>query len=133
MINLIPLQYKLGAVALLLLAVAGFGYYKGAESVHEDWEAQKAADAVAFATLKAKQESVSAAVDKRHVREAAKIRTVYETIIKEVKTYVKADPAYSCVIPDSLVRFHNDAALGVISPSPGGVDAESGRADITAP
>lgn len=117
MFNLIPLPYKIGAALLLFAGVAGFGYLQGAESVQDKWDAQKAADAAALATIKAKQRIVSEKADEAVHKALTETRIIYKTINREVPVYVTQKADAACGVTRGFVRLH-DAAVQAIIPAP---------------
>ena len=115
MLKLIPLPYWICAALLLLAAVAGFGYHKGAQSVKADWDAQKAADLSAAVLIKGRQADVSARIDSSANKTLTETRIIYKAIIKKVPDYVNKTSDAACTIHNGFVRLHDDAASGIIS------------------
>lgn len=92
-----------------------------------DWKAgDDAADAARKATREVvrviererDQADVSAAIDTRATQTQVQIRTVTQTIIKEVPVYVPAEVDARYALPVGLVRLHDAAATGSPLPNP---------------
>lgn len=131
MINLIPLPYKVGALALLVLAVAGFGYSKGSESVQRKWDAQKVADVLTIAADKDSRREISEAIDARSVKADAKIRALSSAITKGVPVYVDKASDSACIVPNGFVLIHDAAAIGAIPKAPGDTDGSASGVEIS--
>lgn len=127
MLSLIPLPYRIGAVLLLLAAVVSFGYNLGASSVQGDWDAQKAVDLVAAATIKEKQAAISIKVDEAAQKVITETRIIYKTINREIPVYVTKNADSACAINNGFVSLHDAAAKAVIPSPPGDLnDAPAG-------
>ena len=105
------------ALAASIALAVGFG---GGWTVR-DWKA--GADATAAARKETKQAvrviyrerdqaDVTRAVEARSTRTQVQIRTVTQTIIKEVPIYVPAEADLRFALPVGLVRVHDAAAAG---------------------
>ena len=130
---------KYAAIALaVILALWAFGnarYKAGAE--HQRAEYQKALEKAEKRAREAEKKAatISTRVEVKHAAAVEKIRTVTQTLIKEVPYVVTQDPA-RLNISWGAVRLLDAAALGVPSvPTPPGVsDADPspiGDADLT--
>lgn len=64
------------------------------------------------------QADASAAIDTRATQTQVQIRTVTQTIIKEVPVYVPAEADARYALPVGLVRLHDAAATGSPLPDP---------------
>jgi hypothetical protein len=90
----------------LIIAVTGFGYYKGAQSVRKDFDAYKAQIALLEAQRKAKQAEVTTTVVTKYVDRVKIVKEKSDAIKKE------AD-GVSGVCPGSVGMLHDSAALQV--------------------
>jgi hypothetical protein len=116
------------AVAVALLVAFQLGQRSGVEREKSD-EAQRRAAAVKVVTkVTAEGRKISTDVSTRLERRKVEIRTVTQTLTKEVPVYVTVESDRACVVPDGFVRLHDAAAHGTAVPAaPGGsVEAASG-------
>lgn len=120
---LVPLPYRLLALALLAVALLGFGWVKGASHVQGEWDAAIGKQAVQVATVKVKQAEATVQVVTKYVDRVKVVRTTGDTIIKEVPVYVTAEADAACVLSRGFVRLHDAAAAGRIPEPAGGADA----------
>lgn len=73
------------------------------------------------------QADVTTAIDTRSVADQARIRTITQTIVKEVPVYVPAEADLRYALPVGLVRLHDAAAAGLpLSDAPGQSDDPAG-------
>jgi len=122
-LSLIPLPYRLLALALLAVACAGFGWVKGASHVQEKWSAANDDQAARVVTIQAKQAAATIQVVTEYVDRVQIVRQRGADIIKEVPIYVTKESDAGCVIPRGFVRLHDAAADGGILGAPGDTDA----------
>lgn len=120
---LVPLPYRLLALALLAVALLGFGWVKGASHVQGEWDAAISKQAVQVATVKVKQAEATVQVVTKYVDRVKVVRATGDTIIKEVPVYVTAEADAACVLSRGFVRLHDAAAAGRIPEPAGGADA----------
>lgn len=120
---LVPLPYRLLALALLAVALLGFGWVKGASHVQGEWDAAIGKQAVQVATVKVKQAEATVQVVTKYVDRVKVVRKTGDTIIKEVPVYVTAEADAACVLSRGFVRLHDAAAAGRIPEPAGGADA----------
>jgi hypothetical protein len=116
------------AVAVAVLVAYQLGQRSGVAR-EKSAEAERRAKAVKVVTKVVTEgrritADVSAALERRKVE----IRTVTQTLTKEVPVYVTVESDRACVVPDGFVRLHDAAAHGTAVPAaPGGpVEAPSG-------
>jgi len=130
---LVPWPYRLLALAALAVALAGFGWVKGADHVRAEWDAATGKQALQVAGVKQRQANASVQVVTKYVDRIKVVREKGDTIIKEVPTYVTPEADARCVIPRGFVRLHDAAAANKI-PDPAGTSdaAASGIALSTA-
>lgn len=120
---LVPLPYRLLALALLAVALLGFGWVKGASHVQGEWDAAIVKQGLQVATVKVKQAEATVQVVTKYVDRVKVVRVTGDTIIKEVPVYVTAEADAACVLSRGFVRLHDAAAAGRIPEPAGGADA----------
>lgn len=118
---LAPLPYRLLALALLAVALLGFGWVKGASHVQGEWDAAIGKQALQVATVKVKQAEATVQVVTKYIDRVQIVRQKGADIIKEVPVYVTKEADAGCVIPRGFARLHDAAAAGA-DPA-GGADA----------
>lgn len=121
--SLVPLPYRLLALALLAVVLLGFGWVKGASHVQGEWDAAIGKQALQVATVKVKQAEATVQVVTKYVDRVKVVRETGDTIIKEVPVYVTAEAEAACVLSRGFVRLHDAAAAGRIPEPAGGADA----------
>lgn len=111
LLSLIPLPYRLLALALLAAALLGTGWVYGAR--HEQGKVAREQVSSLKSTLRTerKQADTTAAVEGKAAAAAERVRLVYRNIDREVIRYVQA-PHTACQLDAGWVRLH-DAASGV--------------------
>lgn len=126
---------RFGRALLIVVAMViaiGLAFHLGQRSgVSREKAAEGKRRAAAFKVVKrvaVEGRKISTDVSTRLERRKAEIRTVTQTLIKEVPVYVTIESDRACVVPDGFVRLHDAAALGAAVPAaPGGsVAAPSG-------
>jgi hypothetical protein len=114
------------AVIALVGAVYGYGHHQGAQ-------AERAAEARAYAKLAKKQDAISVKADEHHAAASAAIETRYQTLIEKVRTYVPLQTSPECIVPQSAIGLLNAGLQD--APAPRLVDAAPspfGTADLIA-
>jgi len=122
------------AVAAAMLAV-GFG----SGWTVRDWKAGADGEAAANDRVKVverivyrerAQADVTSRIETQAAEAQVRIRTVTQTLIREVPVYVTPDADDRCIVPVGFVRLHDAAAAGRPVPEPSGLadDAPSGLA-----
>ena len=121
MLSIIPLPYRLLAMGIAMVALFGFGWFKG--NAHgtaklTEYIGQQAKEAVRIVT---KQGEVTTQVVTKYVQVAAKTQTVTQTIEKEVIKYetLKLDQTLLSV---AAVSLHDSAAANTVPDSAKSVD-----------
>lgn len=109
------LPWRWLAAGALIVAVGGYGYFKGAQSVRRDFDAYKAEIALKNAQLKAAQAEVTVKVVTKYVDRVRIVKEKSDAIVEQAKSNV----AGSC--PGS-VRVYHDAAALQVPPAPRGAD-----------
>lgn len=121
--DLIPLPYRLLALALLAAALLGFGWVKGAAHVQARWDAATAEQSSVVARIQQRQAEATVKVVTQYVDRVRTVREAGETIIKEVPIYVTAQSDAACTLDHGFVRLHDAAAQGAIPDPAGPADA----------
>ena len=120
---IVPLPYRLLALALLAVALVGFGWVKGAGHVQAEWDAANTKQALQVSVVKQRQAEATVQVVTQYVDRVKIVRETGATIVKEVPVYVSPEADAACVLPRGFVRLHDTAAAGRISEPAGGSDA----------
>lgn len=127
----------LGRRAFLLVAVAvafwGYGELRFRAGVaHEKAaQAERVKKAKAHVVkVEAKGQAITTDVAGKLADRKTEIRTITQTLTKEVVRYVPVESDRACVVPAGFVRLHDAAARGAVLPEPAGgpLDADSGLA-----
>ncbi len=126
--TLIPLPYRLLALVLLVAALIGTGWIKGAEHVQAKWDAAVQQQTLHAATVRHKQAEATVKVVTQYVDRVRVVREKGDTIIKEVPVYVPVQADAACSINRGFVRLHDAAAAGEL-PEPAR-DADAASAGI---
>lgn len=117
-----------------VLAVWSYGEIRYAAGVKHEraiWQVAQAKAEAKARKVEKKSDAITAKAEVKHVAAVEKIRTVTQTLIKEVPYAVPSDPARAS-LSVGFVRLHDAAATGVpgLSDPAGRADAEaSGVAD----
>lgn len=124
-----------GAVLALILAVPFIDHAGHQRGKHEEQAAQAGRNAIAQTKAQAQTaQAATASADVGVKVEAAKVevRTVTQTLTREVVRYVPAAADAQCVVPVGFVRLHDAAATGLLpqasDPASQPADAPSGVA-----
>jgi hypothetical protein len=120
---IVPLPYRLLALALLAVALVTFGWVKGAGHVQARWDAANTTKALQLSVVKQRQAETTVQMVTKYVDRVKIIRETGATIIKEVPVYVSPEADAACVLPRGFVRLHDAAAAGHIPDPTGSFDA----------
>lgn len=107
-----------GAALAFIVAVPFIdhaGYQRGK---HDEQVAQEGRNAVAYVAAQdktAKAATASASVGTKVEAARVEVRTVTQTLIREVPRYVTVAADTQCVVPAGFVRLHDAAAAGVLA------------------
>ena len=138
MFSLIPLPYKIAAVAAFLAVYGGICWFKGDSYGTQKLTEYQAAQMKEAVRIVTKQGEVTTQVVTKYVQVAAKTQATAQTIEKEVVKYetLKLDRTLLSV---AAVRLHDSAAANAVPPaasptddSPSGVTAAAIVATCTA-
>lgn len=119
----VPLPYRLLALALLAVALMGFGYVKGVSHEAAKWEAAKAEAERKAAAIQVRQAEATVKVVTQYVDRVKVVREKGADIIKEVPVYVTHEADAACVLSRGFVRLHDAAAANQIPGPAGSADA----------
>lgn len=120
LLSLIPLPYRILAVAVFALALVAFGWFKGnAHGTQKlfDYKAEQATEAVRINTAR---NIVTEKIVKQYIKVAGETKIVTETVEKEVVRYAEANPGYCLDL--EWRRLHDRAALNTVSVAGGSMD-----------
>lgn len=110
--NLIAWPYRLLALAVLGIALFGFGWLKGASHVQARWDAASAAQQQAQAQVQTRQAQASVQVVTRYVDRIQIVREKGDTLIQEIPVYVPVQADAACTVHNGFVSLHDAAAAG---------------------
>ena len=110
--SVIPWPYRLLVLAVLGVALVGFGWIKGASHVQAQWDAAIQQQALQTAAIRERQSQATVKVVTQYVDRVRIVREKGETIIKEVPVYVPDQADAACTINRGFVRLHDAAAAG---------------------
>ena len=110
--SVIPWPYRLLVLAVLGVALVGFGWIKGASHVQAQWDAAIQQQALQTAAIRERQSQATVKVVTQYVDRVRIVREKGETIIKEVAVYVPVQADAACTINRGFVRLHDAAAAG---------------------
>jgi hypothetical protein len=127
-VSVIPWPYRLLALAVLGLALVGFGWVKGAGHVHAQWDTAVQQQALQATAVREKQAQATGKVVTEYVDRIRVVREKGDTIIKEVPVYVPVQADAACTINRGFVRLHDAAAAGELPEPARNTDAAA--ADI---
>lgn len=118
------IQARLVLQVILLLGIAaapfalyGYAHQRGAESVRQQWLADRAIQQAEIKRLQAQFAAAAAKVVTEYVDRVQVVRERGKTIVREVPVYVPSD---SCDLPAGFRVLHDAAATGSDVPSPAG-------------
>lgn len=111
------------AALLLVAALFGLGWVKGAAQVRAEWRAEQAAAALAAANQAQQQAQATVVEVVRYVDRLKVVQGKTQTIIKEVPKYVTLQADADCSINIGFVRLHDHAAANTLPDPAGAADA----------
>lgn len=115
--SLIPLPYRILAMALFAAAIAAFFYVKGMSHVQDKWDLATMQQQVLVTKIQMQRADVTTEVVTKYVDRVRIVKEKGAEIVKEVPVYVPSD---SCSLPGGFRVLHDAAALGVVS-DPAGI------------
>lgn len=119
-LSLVPLPYRIIVIALLALALFGYGWFRGNEygtAKLADYIGKQAVEAVRIVT---KQGVVNTQVVTKYVKVAGETKIVTEAVEKEVIKYAEANPGYC--LDARWRRLHDAAATNTVPDAAGATD-----------
>jgi hypothetical protein len=111
-VTAISWPYRLLALAVIGIALFGFGWLKGASHVQAQWDAATAAQQQAQAQAQIRQTQASVQVVTQYVDRIQVVREKGDTLIQEVPVYVPVQADAACTVHRGFVRLHDAAAAG---------------------
>lgn len=121
--SLISWPYRLLALAVLGIALFGFGWHKGTSHVQAQWDAAAAAQQQAQAQVQIRQAEATVQVVTQYVDRIQIVREKGDTLIQEVPVYVPVQADVACTVHRGFVSLHDAAAAGELPTAPRDADA----------
>ncbi len=112
------------ALGALVAAAAGWGWVKGAASVQQDWNTERAVQTIAVLKVQVKQAEVTERVVTQYVDRVRVVRETGETIVREVPVYVPAQCDADGRLPAGWRVLHDAAASGQPADAARAADAQ---------
>lgn len=122
-----PLGMRIAAALGLVLGFWWWGHHQYASGVSHQLEL----DAEAAANINSGQVKIVEKLRTVYVPQEAKIKTVTQTIVKEVPVYVTKQDDARCVINNGFVRLHDGAAKGELPGGPTGDDGNPSGVELS--
>lgn len=120
MLGLIPMPYKIGAIALIAVALFFTGYFKGRGAVQKKWDEAVLEAQLHQAKVGEKRATVTTKVVTKYVDRVKVVKEQSDAIVVEVPKYIRSDE--SC--PAGVRVLHDHAVTGLPLPdATGGSDA----------
>lgn len=110
--NLIAWPYRLLALAVIGIALFGFGWLKGANHVQGQWDAATAVQQQAPAQVQTRQAEATVHVVTQYVDRIQVVREKGDTLIQEIPVYVPVQADAACTVHRGFVSLHDAAAAG---------------------
>ncbi|MFW9616617.1 hypothetical protein [Aquabacterium sp.] len=110
--SVVAWPYRLLALAVIGIALFGFGWLKGANHIQAQWDAATAAQQQAKAQLQSQQAEASVQVVTQYVDRIQVVREKGDTLIQEVPVYVPVQADAACTVHRGFVGLHDAAAAG---------------------
>lgn len=115
------MYWRLAVAGVIAIALAGAGwkcYVVGKQTVQREWDAERAANAIAAAEMARKRQEVADSVVEKVVESARKEKIVYRTLFKEVDRV-----SNDCPLSADFGMLHDSAATATVpDSSTAGVD-----------
>jgi hypothetical protein len=111
-VSVMPWPYRLLALAVLGIALVGFGWLKGANHVQAQRDAATAAHQQARARVQIRQAETTVQVVTQYVDRIQVVREKGDTLIQEVPVYVPVQADAACTVHRGFVSLHDAAAAG---------------------
>lgn len=104
--------YRLLALAVLGIALFGFGWLKGASHVQTQWDAATSAQQLAQAQVQIRKAEATVQVVTQYVDRIQVVREKGDTLIQEIPVYVPVQADAACTVHRGFVSLHDAAAAG---------------------
>ena len=120
LLSLIPLPYRIMAVALLAIAIATAGWMRGAAHVQAKWDAATVKQSLTVARVEKAQSESTVKVVTQFVDHVRVVKETSAALTREIIRYVPSD---SCDLPPGYRVLHDAAARGEHADTAGNADA----------
>lgn len=120
LLSLIPLPYRILAVALIAAAIAATGWVNGAAHVQAKWDAAVVKQSLTTARVEKAQAESTVKIVTQFVDRVRIVKETGAALTREVVRYVPSD---SCDLPPGYRVLHDAAARGEPAAAAGNVDA----------
>ena len=110
--SVVAWPYRLLALAVLGIALFGFGWLKGSSHVQAQWDAATAAQQQALAKAQTRQAEATVQVVTQYVDRIQIVREKSDTLIQEIPVYVPVQADAACTVHRGFVSLHDAAAAG---------------------
>lgn len=120
------------ALAVLVTAATGWGWVKGAASVQEEWNTDRAVQAIAVLRVQVKQVEVTERVVTQYVDRVRVVREQADAVIREVPIYVPTKCDADGRLPAGWRVLHDAAASGRAASTSDAIDAQPVAPDTAA-
>ena len=120
------------ALGALVAAAAGWGWVKGAASVQQDWNTERAVQTIAVLRTQVKQAEVTERIVTQYVDRVRVVRETADAIIREVPVYVPQSCDADGRLPAGWRVLHDAAASGGAADPAGAADAQPVAPDTAA-
>ena len=120
LLSLIPLPYRILAVALIAAAIAAAGWMNGAAHVQAKWDAATVKQSLKVARVEMAQTESTVKVVTKFVDRVRVVKETGAALTREVVRYVPSD---SCDLPPGYRVLHDAAARGEHADAAGNTDA----------
>ena len=115
--------YRLLVLAVLGIALVGFGWLRGASHVQAQWDAATAAQQQAQAQVQTRQAHATVQVVTQYVDRIQVVREKGDTLIQEIPVYVPVQADAACTVHRGFVSVHDAAVTGELPTAPRDPDA----------
>ncbi len=132
MTKLLPPWVMWLALAVLVAAATGWGWVKGAASVQQDWNTERAVQTIAVLRVQVKQAEVTERVVTQYVDRVRVVREQADAVIREVPVYVPTKCDDDGRLPAGWRVLHDAAASGRAASTSDAVDAQPVAPDTAA-
>jgi len=132
MTKLLPPWVMWLALAVLVAAATGWGWVKGAASVQQDWNTERAVQTIAVLRVQVKQAEVTERIVTQYVDRVRVVRETADAVIREVPVYVPQSCDADGRLPAGWRVLHDAAASGRAASTSTDADAQPVAPDTAA-